>query len=241
MSNAIRDDLGLTLLSDRRRNRVEGLRRAIFEPRLSPEWRRRGPKIVRPSHWSRICRLTGDRGRPWPPCNRPSRMPRCLRAPGTGVPAMVRPCARPSPDPIRDQGAIADRAARAVAYRSSRPANEPGKAPGASVTDRERTLTRGGSREGSRTRITSRVTGSFGHQARKVDGTAALISHDFDRPPGIRGAISHIRGGQALRDGRAGAGWARRATPRASRSAWTALAAATNSGSRVTVPATQSM
>ena len=38
-----------------------------------------------------------------------------------------------------------------------------------------------------------------------------------------------------------GAGWGGRATPRASRSAWTTRAAATSSGSRVTVLATQSM
>ncbi len=155
---------------------------------------------------------------------------------------------------------------------------------------RKRTLSRGGSREGSRFPITSRVTGSFGHQARKSVGTAALIARSriicHRSPSGIggRSRISgrsagseppirssrprrlartrasalrvrerapgawqrrHGRSGggdlQAVRPGRTGIGCDRRPTPRASRSAWMTRAAATSSGSRVTVPATQSM
>ena len=45
---------------------------------------------------------------------------------------------------------------------------------------RKRTLSRGGSREGSRLPLTSRVTGSFGHQARKAVGLAALIEIGAD-------------------------------------------------------------
>lgn len=188
-----------------------------------------------------------------------------------------------------------------------------------------RTLPRGGSREGSRTRITSRVTGSSafgpgrpsgrqdsslwrdpsrddrppvsgGDQRFREDGRASARSRP---PPGAtsspseaadrrprpsrslralaapstadgldlgrslrqaqdlaassvaccvqRGPIGRRTGcavpeaRQTLRTGRGGVGCARRPTPRASRSARITLAAATRSGSRVTVPATQSM
>ena len=114
---------------------------------------------------------------------------------------------------------------------------------------------RGGSREGSRAPLTSRVTGSFGHQARKAAGLAGLI--DTGAETSFAPIALRISGGRSSRPGdhgprrlggpyaervaRAGAGCVRRGTPLESRSVWTTRAAATSSGSRVTVPATQSM
>ena len=139
----------------------------------------------------------GSMGHPWKGSRRCGR---CARAPGTGVPPMMRGCARPSPCRNRDQGAIAPHGRAGVAFAVSQPAIEPGTAPGVSVTDGERTLYRGGSREGSRIPVTSRVTGSFGHQARKAVGLAGLIEtgadHRFDRPPDRRGAILFVRRGE---------------------------------------------
>ena len=57
---------------------------------------------------------------------------RCIRAPGTGVPLAVRPCARPSPSAIGPVSAIAPSTEIDVVFRLSRPAIEPGTAPGAS-------------------------------------------------------------------------------------------------------------
>lgn len=58
---------------------------------------------------------------------------------------------------------------------------------------------RGGSREGSRAPLTSRVTGSFGHRARKTAGLAALIDtaepSSGDRPPGYPGGDHRVRVG----------------------------------------------
>lgn len=135
-----------------------------------------------------------------------------------------------------------------------RPANPPGQQPGVSVTDQEPDARSRRFERGIPAQVTSRVTGSIrpsGPDGR-WDGRTYRTRREYiaiDRPPVSEGDRAsradrvQPRPGdrQAERLGRAGAGCARRGTPRASRSPWTTRAAATRSGSRVTVLATQSM
>ena len=88
---------------------------------------------------------------------------------------------------------------------------------------------------------------TFDHQAWVTVGTAALIGihQRQDRPPVSEGdrafPADRRRCDQAERPRRSTLTWARRATPRTSRSAWITRAASTRSGSWLTVLATQSM
>lgn len=117
---------------------------------------------------------------------------------------------------------------------------------------RERTSTRGWSESGIPDPAHEPNNWVFGQQAWWTVGTAALICSSFFSDVNAlryRGAFSRPAHGarsaapwrrQAVRPGRSGVGRARRRTPRPSRSDWTTRAAATRSGSRVTVPASQS-
>jgi hypothetical protein len=92
-------------------------------------------------------------------------------------------------------------------------------------------------RAGGGSRPRARPLARVGPPARTAAGRAAgADGRAQGRGPG-QGSLTTY----ALRLGRAGVAWVRRATPRASRSAWMTRAAATSSGSRVTVPATQSI
>ena len=161
---------------------------------------------------------------------------------------------RPTIDPVpRRQGCHCPAPGPGLMFWLRRPAIEPGVSWGVGHGTRKRPFVlRMVRSEGSRIRFTSRITGHrpTGLVDRR-DGSAyrSVISNQrMERPPAI-GGRSRVRRrtrapGQAERPGRStrsGTGRARRRIPRRSSSAWTTRAAATSSGSRVTVPLSQSM
>ena len=184
---------------------------------------------------------------------RARRAGRCVAAPGTGVPVRCAgaPDHRACPDGTRVP-LPAPRTGPSVLPTPTR--DRTGNEPGASVTEQ-------GTDVVSR-KVRARIPGpvhepsnwALGHQAWWTVGTAALIRSFIQRTIALRyrGAIS--RSGDRSRRSAREAVVVRRSGPAAPASggrgagrpgdpgrAWTTRAAATSSGSRVTVPASQSM
>jgi hypothetical protein len=170
----------MTLTTSRTRSRQRGPRPPAGSPRCRAE-----------ACWTGALGGVGVGGsRPQPSgAGRPVRRGTWYGRPTDG--ALARPTIRPR---APGRGCHCRTASGSAACHQADPRSNRGQHLGRRSRNEERTLSRGGSREGSRSPITSRVTGFFGHQARKAVGLAGLIeqarsSSPPDRPPDHRGAI----------------------------------------------------
>ena len=185
-------------------------------------------------HTRRVARVAAGR----------RRCARCVLTPGTGVPGPVRRRARPSAMPNRDERRIAPRLDRGVPFCLRRPAIELGTT-WASVTEPGAVAhLEEGSRwtipvqvhEPSNRMTASRPGGPSGRQSSSASSLSATT-----KPSGIGGLRRICEQRSAVgRPQLPALGWRRRWTPRRSRSAWTTRAEAAMSGSRITVPTSQS-
>ena len=251
--------------SSGRAPRAPGTRRAPSRPRcrrrsgrttrrLAPHAPTRATsRTSRSARNGRAARAKGTRGRPASAAGSGVPAGWCIRSTWYGRPRVVRGCARPSTPARTGRRGHCPGRRTGLMFCLRRPAIEPGTSPGASVTEQE---TDARSRRFERGipdpdhEPSNRIIRPSGPEDRRDGSThrpLGYIIERIERPPGIRGRSRVSRAGSGAgasgRSGRGGsASGGRDGRPRVGRGPpGSTRAAATSSGSRVTVPATQSM